>query len=136
MGLQRTALTEAEQKAVDPYGLFDLNDSRSPSEAELGIIKQMFEDSVDGKAYDVSKIWTVFPSIYVQLPDTGNAKTVALVTAPAETNQTTATTTAPVETANTTEAVAETPVETSADTSGGQRAEDILAMIQTKTEVI
>ena len=26
IGLQRTALTEAEQKAVDPYGLFDLND--------------------------------------------------------------------------------------------------------------
>ena len=31
----------------------------------------------------------------VQLPDTGNAKTVAPATAPAETNQTTATTTAP-----------------------------------------
>ena len=132
---KESALTEAEQKAVDSYGLFDLNDflPKKPSEAELGIIKQMFEDSVDGKAYDAEKFGQYFRPSGVQLPDTGNAKTVEPATAPAETNQTTATTTAPVETANTTEAVAETPVETpSADTSGGQRAEDILAMIRSR----
>ena len=132
---KESALTEAEQKAVDSYGLFDLNDflPKKPSEAELGIIKQMFEDSVDGKAYDAEKFGQYFRPSGVQLPDTGNAKTVAPATTPAETNQTTATETAPVETANTTEAVAETPVETpSADTSGGQRAEDILAMIRSR----
>ena len=43
---------------------FDLNDSRNPSEAELGIIKQMFEDSVDGKAYDsVQKFGQYFHSL-------------------------------------------------------------------------
>ena len=132
---KESALTEAEQKAVDSYGLFDLNDflPKKPSEAELGIIKQMFEDSVDGKAYDAEKFGQYFRPSGVQLPDTGNAKTVASTTAPAETNQTTATETAPVEPAKTTEAVAETPVETaSADTSGGQRAEDILAMIRSR----
>ena len=132
---KETALTEAEQKAVDSYGLFDLNDflPKKPSEAELGIIKQMFEDSVDGKAYDAEKFGQYFRPSGVQLPDTGNAKTVEPTTAPAETNQTTATQTAPVETANTTEAVAETPVETpSADTGSGQRAEDILAMIRSR----
>jgi len=132
---KESALTEAEQKAVDSYGLFDLNDflPKKPNEAELGIIKQMFEDSVDGKAYDAEKFGQYFRPSGVQLPDTGNAKTVAPATAPAETNQTTATETAPVETANTTEAVAETPVETpSVDTSGGQRAEDILAMIRSR----
>ena len=132
---KESALTEAEQKAVDSYGLFDLNDflPKKPSEAELGIIKQMFEDSVDGKAYDAEKFGQYFRPSGVQLPDTGNAKTVAPTTAPAETNQTTATETAPVEPAKTTEAVAETPVETpSADTSGGQRAEDILAMIRSR----
>ena len=39
----------------------------------------MFEDSVDGKAYDAQKFGQYFH--YVQLPDTGNAKTVALATA-------------------------------------------------------
>jgi len=94
----------------------------------------MFEDSVDGKAYDAEKFGQYFRPSGVQLPDTGNAKTVAPATAPAETNQTSAPTeTATVETANTTEAVAETPVETpSVDTSGGQRAEDILAMIRSR----
>ena len=132
---KESALTEAEQKAVDSYGLFDLNDflPKKPSEAELGIIKQMFEDSVDGKAYDAEKFGQYVRPSGVQLPDTGNAKTVEPTTAPAETNQTTATQTAPVETANTTEAVAETPVETpSADTGSGQRAEDILAMIRSR----
>ena len=82
---------------------------------------------------DAEKFGQYFRPSGVQLPDTGNAKTVAPATAPAETNQTTATTTAPVETANTTEAVAETPVETpSADTGSGQRAEDILAMIRSR----
>ena len=131
---KESALTEAEQKAVDSYGLFDLNDflPKKPSEAELGIIKQMFEDSVDGKAYDAEKFGQYFRPSGVQLPDTGNAKTVASTTAPAETNQTTATETAPVEPAKTTDAVADAPVETPKSGDSGQRAEDILAMIRSR----
>jgi hypothetical protein len=52
-----TALTEAEQAAIEAHGLFNLADflPKKPSESELRIIKEMFEASVDGKPYDNDK---------------------------------------------------------------------------------
>ena len=132
---KESALSEVENNAISTYGLYDLNDflPKKPNEAEVGIIKQMFEDSVDGKAYDSEKYSQYFRPSGVQLPDNGSAKTVTpekVVTA--ETSQTTATETAPVEPAKTTEAVAETPVQTTQSGDSGQRAEDILAMIRSR----
>ena len=51
---RETPLTEAEQAAVQAHGLFNLADflPKKPSEAELRIIKEMFEASVEGKEYD------------------------------------------------------------------------------------
>ena len=47
-------LTEAEQNAIQAHGLFNLTDflPKKPGEAELRIIKEMFEASVDGQPYD------------------------------------------------------------------------------------
>tara|TARA_B100000886_G_C20411058_1_gene487058 strand:- start:561 stop:1556 length:996 start_codon:yes stop_codon:yes gene_type:complete len=131
---KESALTEVENNAISTYGLYDLNDflPKKPNEAEVGIIKQMFEDSVDGKAYDSEKYSQYFRPSGVQLPDSGNAKTVTPEKVTAETSQTTATETAPVEPAKTTDAVADAPVETPKSGDSGQRAEDILAMIRSR----
>jgi hypothetical protein len=54
---RESALTEAELAAIEQYGLFNLKDflPKKPSEAELRIIKEMFEASVDGRPYDAEK---------------------------------------------------------------------------------
>jgi hypothetical protein len=51
---KESALTEAEQAAVDAHGLFDLSTflPKKPSDVELKVIKEMFEASVDGQPYD------------------------------------------------------------------------------------
>lgn len=51
---KESALTEAEQNAIETHGLFNLADflPKKPNEAELRIIKEMFEASVDGQPYD------------------------------------------------------------------------------------
>lgn len=47
-------LSDQELAAISKYGLFDLNEflPKKPNEIELAIIKEMFEASVDGEAYD------------------------------------------------------------------------------------
>jgi hypothetical protein len=49
------ALSDAEKSAIEQYGLFDLKTflPKKPTEVELKIIKQMFEASVDGEAFDM-----------------------------------------------------------------------------------
>ena len=51
---KETALTAEEREAIDAHGLFNLADflPKKPSEVELKVIKEMFEASVDGQAYD------------------------------------------------------------------------------------
>lgn len=51
---RESALTEQEQEAISKYGLFDLASflPKKPTEAELKIIKEMFEASVEGEPYD------------------------------------------------------------------------------------
>ena len=56
------ALDEAERSAVEKFGLHNLNDFRpkEPTEAEVKIIKELFEKSVDGEAYDLDKYGQYF----------------------------------------------------------------------------
>jgi len=51
---KESPLTEAEQAAIEAHGLFNMNDflPKKPNEAELRIIKEMFEASVDGQPFD------------------------------------------------------------------------------------
>jgi hypothetical protein len=51
---RETALTDAEQAAIEAHGLFNLTDflPKKPGEAELRILKEMFEASVEGEPYD------------------------------------------------------------------------------------
>lgn len=51
------ALSDQEKAAIEQYGLFTLSDflPKKPGEVELKVIKEMFEASVDGEAYDPEK---------------------------------------------------------------------------------
>jgi len=48
------ALTDEEQAAIESHGLFNLSDflPKKPGDVELQVMKEMFEASVDGEAYD------------------------------------------------------------------------------------
>jgi hypothetical protein len=50
-------LSDAEKAAIDQYGLFDLSAflPKKPSDVELKVMKEMFEASVDGEAYDMDR---------------------------------------------------------------------------------
>jgi hypothetical protein len=69
------ALDEAERAAIDKFGLFNLNDFRpkKPTDAELKIIKELFEKSVEGEAYDLEKYGQYFRPAGVSIPANGSA---------------------------------------------------------------
>jgi len=56
------ALDEAERAAIDKHGLHNLGDFRpkEPTEAEVKIIKELFEKSVEGEAYDLEQYGQYF----------------------------------------------------------------------------
>ena len=56
------ALDETERAAINSHGLHNLNDFRpkEPSDAEVKIIKELFEKSVDGEAYDLEQYGQYF----------------------------------------------------------------------------
>jgi hypothetical protein len=67
---KESALTEAEQAAVDAHGLYDLSTflPKKPGEVELRVIKEMFEASVDGQPYDTERWGAYFRPAGVQAP--------------------------------------------------------------------
>jgi hypothetical protein len=54
---KESALTQAEQAAIEQYGLFDLSNflPKRPNDIELKVIAEMFEASVDGQSYDTER---------------------------------------------------------------------------------
>jgi len=51
---KETALTASERAAIDAHGLYNLTEflPKKPTAVELNVIREMFEASVDGQAYD------------------------------------------------------------------------------------
>ena len=51
------ALSDAEKAAIETHGLFDLSAflPKKPTDVELKVMKEMFEASVDGEAYDMER---------------------------------------------------------------------------------
>jgi len=51
------SLTDVEKAAIDQFGLFNLSDflPKKPTDVELKVMKEMFEASVDGEAYDMDR---------------------------------------------------------------------------------
>ena len=133
---KESALTEDEQAAVEKNGLFDLNDflPKKPSETELSIIKQMFEDSVDGKPYDTAKYGNYYRPAGVAAPSGSNPAPTQQAK-PAEVDSSPAPVATPEEMGATpAPAPAEKPAPVAVEKPAGtgQRAEDILAMIRSR----
>jgi hypothetical protein len=129
---KESALTEAEQVAIETHGLFDLSTflPKRPGEAELKVIKEMFEASVDGQSYDTERWGQYFRPAGVSAPagsGTGSVPVDDDVPAPVAKAAP-----APVSSFDDEDdapATASAPVEAKPST---QKAEDILAMIRAR----
>ena len=130
---KESALTEAEQAAVDQYGLFDLSTflPKKPTDVELKVIKEMFEASVDGQPYDTERWGQYFRPAGVQVPAGSSAPAPAAdEDTPAPVAKPALKVTAPADDFDDEEApVASAPV---AGAKPAQKAEDILAMIRAR----
>jgi len=127
---RESPLTEAEQAAIEAHGLFNLADflPKKPSEAELRVIKEMFEASVDGRPYDNDK-WGAYYRPYGLEAPAGN------VAEPHVTETTTLNVTAkskPVVEDDEPEQSSD-PVVVPKSTSS-DKAQDILAMIRSRQQ--
>jgi hypothetical protein len=134
---KESALTEAEQAAVDAHGLFDLSTflPKKPTDVELKVIKEMFEASVDGQPYDTERWGQYFRPAGVQAPAGGSAP------APAANEDTPAPAAKPAlkvaAPASDFDDEDDTPVATAPvakPAASGQKAEDILAMIRARQQ--
>jgi hypothetical protein len=128
---KESPLTEAEQAAVEAHGLFNLKDflPKKPGEAELRVIKEMFEASVDGQPFDNERWGQYYRPWGIEAPAGTQA---AERTATAETS---APATAPAATAPWEEDAAEaaaSPVTIPAASTSSDKAQDILAMIRAR----
>lgn len=123
---KESALTESEQKAIETHGLFNLTDflPKKPGEAELRIIKEMFEASVEGQPYDNERWGNYYRPYGLDAPsNTAAENTVTTGTsAPAAF-------TAPIEDEE--PASSSQPVTVPKSTSS-DKAQDILAMIRAR----
>jgi hypothetical protein len=134
---KESALTEAEQAAVEAHGLFDLSTflPKRPGDVELRVIKEMFEASVDGQPYDTERWGQYFRPAGV------NAPAGAAPAADAD-EDTPAVKATPAPVARPAAPVAEDPPFDMEDApaasapvakpAGTQKAEDILAMIRSR----
>lgn len=137
---KESALTEAEREAIEKYGLFNLADflPKRPDAAELAIMKEMFEASVNGEPYQLKWANHFKPLGF----NSNNASTSAAASADSDDDAPVKVTVAPKATkpAVKPEPIADdddeppfdtTPVVTPAKSSS-QRAEDILALIRNR----
>ena len=124
------SLTAEQKAAVESNGLYNLSDflPKRPNEVEVNAIKEMFESSVDGEAYDVERFGQYYRPYGVEAP--AGTSSTSDKPAPA----TTPTPTPDVaETKATPEPAPEpAPVAEASTESGGKSADDILAMIRAR----
>lgn len=131
---KESPLTEAEQAAIEAHGLFNLADflPKKPGEAELRVIKEMFEASVDGQAFDNERWGAYYRPYGVEAPA---GATAAQTTATTETR---APATAPVAQASTAPweedaaEAASAPIQVPTSSPSSDKAQDILAMIRAR----
>jgi hypothetical protein len=121
-------LDDAEMKAIETNGLFNMSDflPKKPGEVELKVMKEMFEASVDGEAFDMDRWGQYFRPAGMSArtgdPNTPKASTPAPAPASA------------AEPAVETTPVAEATPAPAAEAAPAQdgKAEDILAMIRAR----
>jgi hypothetical protein len=138
---KESALTADEAEAIEKHGLYNLSEflPKKPSDVELKVIKEMFEASVDGQAYDTERWGSYYRPRGVSAPAGGataapaaqsvaqSAPAASTPAASAPVSEHVESVDVPFETDNVTPTA---PV--TAPAGGGQRAEDILAMIRNR----
>jgi hypothetical protein len=131
---KESPLTEAEQASIQAHGLFNLSDflPKKPGEAELRIIKEMFEASVDGQPFDNERWGSYYRPYGLEAPagatadkQTASTGTSAPATAPV------AETSAPWE-EDAMAAAESIKVPTATAQPSSDKAQDILAMIRAR----
>ena len=68
---KESALSEVEQAALEAHGLFNLREflPKKPSEAETRVIRELFEASIDGRTYDPDKWGAYYKPWGLQVAD-------------------------------------------------------------------
>ena len=126
------ALSDDEQAAINQYGSFNLKDflPKKPGEVELKVMKEMFEASVDGEAFDMERWGQYFKPAGMggSGQATGSSATVTPVAKAAPTPVNALAEDAPWE-----EPKATAPAPTaSSGSEASNRAQDILAKIKAR----
>ena len=130
---KESALTEAEQAAIEAHGLFDLSTflPKKPTDVELKVMKEMFEASVDGQPYDTERWGQYFRPAGVTAPAGGSTPAVS------HDEDAPAAKVAPAVASSAFDddepAAASAPVQ-STPAAGANKAEDILAMIRARQQ--
>jgi hypothetical protein len=137
---KESALTAEEAAAIETHGLYNLKDflPKKPSEVELKVMKEMFEASVDGQAYDAERWGNYYKPRGVTIVSAeSSAPAVAAPTLTVdghgdvhEIENTPAPVVAEAAPAAPTASVATPPA------GGTARAEDILAMIRNRQKTL
>jgi hypothetical protein len=134
---KESALTAVEQAAIEQYGLFDLAEflPKKPTDVELRVMKEMFEASVNGEAYDMER-WGQY---FKPRGSFGGSSHAAVEVSDEDMGASTPTKAAPIATQKPVEkaeepTAADAPVVTPKASS--QRAEDILAMIRNRQKQV
>ena len=128
------ALDDAEKAAIDQHGLFNMSDflPKKPGEVELKVMKEMFEASVDGEAYDMDR-WGQYFKPAGMAARTGDPNTQSPATpAPAAAPATPAPEASPAAPAAEPVAEAAPAAAPASEGDGSNRAQDILAMIRSR----
>jgi hypothetical protein len=120
------ALSDVEKAAIDSQGLFNLNDflPKKPTDVELKVMKEMFEASVDGEAYDLERWGQYFKPAGLGSA-TGDPNKPAAASAPARVDD-------QVDDEPATAASAPAVSAAPASSDGASKAQDILAMIRNR----
>ena len=125
------ALSEVELAALDKFGPFDLKSflPKKPTEVELKVIKEMFEASVEGEAYDPERWGQYYKPAGANISTSSNSapkiSSLSVSTNSDVEEEDSETVSAPVE----------TKVESKASNSdAGSRAADIIAMIRKRQQ--
>jgi hypothetical protein len=120
------SLTDVEKAAIESQGLFNLNDflPKKPTDVELKVMKEMFEASVDGEAYDLERWGQYFKPAGLGSA-TGDPNKPAAASAPARVDD-------QVDDEPATAASAPAASAAPASTDGASKAQDILAMIRNR----
>lgn len=127
---KESPLTAAEQAAIEAHGLFNLGDflPKKPSEAELRVIKEMFEASVDGRPYDTDKWGAYYRPFGIDAPSNSSAPVQREEAAPVKASAPKADDDAPWDSEEDTQPV------TIPKTTSSDKAQDILALIRARQQ--